>query len=209
MQKKNKYVRNLTIGAITGGLIAGGIQLALIDKKPFIRDFINTYGVTTDATIRTTDGLTRLNQTSDFLTSNEIEKMNELEVKSYTQVGDSYDVDLYGFTNGSLKDDEITIKQNEFENGNSLSAITNYDNYIEYQVENRELPDSYENILEEINIRNVDYNSVIKVRESRKTNIEDTAYWFLITVSGVLVGVLCERMINSIRNDLKIIKKLK
>ena len=135
--------------------------------------------------------------------------MNELEVKSYTQVGDSYDVDLYGFTNGSLKDDEITIKQNEFENGNSLSTITNYDNYNEYQVENRELPDSYENILEEINIRNVDYNSVIKVRESRKTNIEDTAYWFLITVSGVLVGVLCERMINSIRNDLKIIKKLK
>ena len=209
MQKNNKYVKNLTIGAVTGGLIAGGICFSLTGRKPFIRDYINTYRVTRDTTIRTIDGLTRLNQTSDFLTSNEIEKMNELEVKSYTQVGDSYDVDLYGFTNGSLKDDEITIKQNEFENGNSLSTITNYDNYIEYQVENRELPDSYENILEEINIRNVDYNSVIKVRESRKTNIEDTAYWFLITVSGVLVGVLCERMINSIRNDLKIIKKLK
>ena len=205
MKDKNKSFRNLTIGAVTGGLIVGGAVFA----KPFIRDYINTYMVTTDTTIRTTDGLTRLNQTSDFLTPNEIEKMNELEVKSYTQVGDSYDVDLYGFTNGSLKDDEITIKQNEFENGNSLSAITNYDNYIEYQVENRELPDSYENILEEINIRNVDYNSVIKVRESRKTNIEDTAYWFLITVSGVLVGVLYERMINSIRNDLKTIKKLK
>ena len=24
MQKKNKYVKNLTIGALTGGLIAGG-----------------------------------------------------------------------------------------------------------------------------------------------------------------------------------------
>ena len=209
MQKKNKYVKSLRIGAVTGGLICGGICISLTGRKPFIRDYINTYRVTRDTTIKTIDGLTRLNQTSDFLTSNEIEKMNELEVKSYTQVGDSYDVDLYGFTNGSLKDDEITIKQNEFENGNSLSTITNYDNYNEYQVENRELPDSYENILEEINIRNVDYNSVIKVRESRKTNIEDTAYWFLITVSGVLVGVLCERMINSIRNDLKIIKKLK
>ena len=209
MQKKNKYVKNLTIGAVTGSLIAGGIQLALIDKKPFIRDFINTYGVTTDATIRTTEGLTRISPTSEFLTTNEIEEMNELEIKSYTPSKDDYDIDLYGFANGSLTDEELTIKQNQFENGNSLSAITNYDNTDEYQVETRELPASYENILEEINIKTVNYDSVIKVRESRKTNIEDTAYWFLITVSGVLVGVLCERMINSIRNDLKIIKKLK
>ena len=109
MQRKNKYVRNLTIGAITGGLIAGGIQLALIDKKPFIRDFINTYGVTTDATIRTTEGLTRISPTSEFLTTNEIEEMNELEIKSYTPSKDDYDIDLYGFTNGSLTDEELTI----------------------------------------------------------------------------------------------------
>ena len=209
MQDKNKYVRNLTIGAVTGGLIVGGGTLVLNDSKPFIKDYIETYQVTTDDTIRTTEGLTRLNPTSEFLTSDEIEEMNELEVKSYTPSKDDYDVDVYGFTNGSLKDEEITTKQNQFENGNSLSAITSYDNTDEYQVETRELPASYENILEEISIKTVNYDSVIKVRESRESNIEDTAFWFLITVSGAVVGVLCERMINSIRNDLKIIKKLK
>ena len=209
MQDKNKYVRNLTIGAVTGGLIVGGGTLVLNDSKPFIKDYIETYQVTTDATIRTTEGLTRLNPTSEFLTSDEIEEMNELEVKSYTSSKGNYDVDLYGFTNGSLTDEETTTKQNQFENGNSLSAISNFDNSDDYQIEASELPASYENILEEISIKTVNYDSVIKERESRKTNIEDTAYWFLITVSGVLVGVLCERMINSIRNDLKIIKKLK
>ena len=109
MQEKNKYVRNLTIGAVTGGLIAGGIQLALIEKKPFIRDYINTYGVTTDTTIRTTEGLNRLNPTLQFLTEDELESMNELEVKSYAQAGDDYDVDLYGFTieRGMLTEDQI------------------------------------------------------------------------------------------------------
>ena len=135
MQGKNKYVRNLTIGAITGGLIAGGIQLALIEKKPFVRDYLESYQVTTDATIRTTEGLTRLNPTSQFLTEYELESMNELEVKSYAQAGDNYDVEAYGFSTGSLTDEEITTKQNQFENGNSLSAITNYDNTDEYQVE--------------------------------------------------------------------------
>lgn len=209
MKDKNKSFRNLTIGAVTGGLIMGGAIFALNDRKPFIRDYINTYGVTTDTTIRTTDGLTRLNPTSEFLTSNEIEEMNELEVKSYIQSKDGYDVDLYGFTNGILTDEEITTKQNQFENGNSLSAIANFNNTDDYKIEASELPASYENILEEISIKTVNYDSVIKVRESRESNIEDTAFWFLITVSGAVVGVLCERMINSIRNDLKIIKKLK
>ena len=36
MQGKNKYVRNLTIGAVTGGLILGGAVFALNDRKPFI-----------------------------------------------------------------------------------------------------------------------------------------------------------------------------
>ena len=54
MQGKNKYVRNLTIGAITGGLITGGIQLALIEKKPFVRDYLKSYQVTTDTTIKCT-----------------------------------------------------------------------------------------------------------------------------------------------------------
>lgn len=209
MKDKNKSFRNLTIGAVTGGLIMGGAIFALNDRKPFIRDYINTYGVTTDTTIRTTDGLTRLNPTSEFLTSNEIEEMNELEVKSYTPSKGNYDVDLYGFTNGSLTYEEITTKQNQFENGNSLSAIANFNNTDDYKIEASELPASYENILEEISIKTVNYDSVIKVRESRESNIEDTAFWFLITVSGAVVGVLCERMINSIRNDLKIIKKLK
>ena len=204
MQGKNKYVRNLTIGAVTGGLIVGGAVFALSDKKPFIRDYINTYGVTTDTTIRTTDGLTRLNPTSDFFTSNEIEEMNELEVKSYAQAGDDYDVDLYGFTNGSLTDEETTTKQNQFENGNSLSAIANFDNTDEYQVETRELPASYENILEEISIKTINYNSVIKVRESRETNIKDTTFWILMTAVGAYIGLMCGNAV-----DVVFSKKLK
>ena len=188
MQGKNKYVRNLTIGAVTGGLIVGGAVFALSDKKPFIRDYINTYGVTTDTTIRTTDGLTRLNPTSDFFTSNEIEEMNELEVKSYTPSRDIYDVDVYGFTNGSLTDEEITIKQNQFENGNSLLAINNFNDTDEYQIETSKLPASYENILEEISIKTINYNSVIKVRESRETNIKDTTFWILMTAGNSLVS---------------------
>ena len=204
MKGKNKSFRNLTIGAVTGGLIVGGAVFALSDKKPFIRDYINTYGVTTDTTIRTTDGLTRLNPTSEFLTSNEIEEMNELEVKSYAQAGDDYDVDLYGFTNGSLTDEETTTKQNQFENGNSLSAIANFDNTDEYQVETRELPASYENILEEISIKTINYNSVIKVRESRETNIKDTTFWILMTAVGAYIGLMCGNAV-----DVVFSKKLK
>ena len=200
MKDKNKSFRNLTIGAVTGGLIVGGAVFA----KPFIRDYINTYMVTTDTTIRTTDGLTRLNPTSEFLTSNEIEEMNELEVKSYAQAGDDYDVDLYGFTNGSLTDEETTTKQNQFENGNSLSAIANFDNTDEYQVETRELPASYENILEEISIKTINYNSVIKVRESRETNIKDTTFWILMTAVGAYIGLMCGNAV-----DVVFSKKLK
>lgn len=203
MQDKNKYVRNLTIGAVTGGLIVGGGTLVLNDSKPFIKDYIETYQVTTDATIRTTEGLTRLNPTSEFLTSDEIEEMNELEVKSYTPSKDDYDVDVYGFTNGSLTDEEIATKQNQFENGNSLSAITNYDNTDEYQVETRELPASYENILEEISIENVNYDSVITVRESNKVNMEDTAFWILITAVGAYMGLMCGNLVSELSSKVK------
>ena len=203
MQDKNKYVRNLTIGAVTGGLIVGGGTLVLNDSKPFIKDYIETYQVTTDATIRTTEGLTRLNPTSEFLTSDEIEEMNELEVKSYTPSKDDYDVEAYGFSNGSLTDEEITTKQNQFENGNSLSAITNYDNTDEYQVETRELPANYENILEEINIKTVNYDSVIKVRESRKTNMEDTTFWILITSVGAYIGLMCGNLVSELSSKVK------
>lgn len=203
MQGKNKYVRNLTIGAVTGGLIIGGLNLVLIDRKPFVRDYIENYQVTTDATIRTTEGLTRLNPTSQFLTEYELENMNELEVKSYIQAGDYYDVEAYGFSNGSLKDEEITTKQNQFENGNSLSAITNYDNTDEYQVETRELPANYENILEEINIKTVNYDSVIKVRESRKTNMEDTTFWILITAVGAFMGLICGNLVSELSSKVK------
>ena len=204
MKDKNKSFRNLTIGAVTGGLIMGGAIFALNDRKPFIRDYINTYGVTTDTTIKTTKGLTNLNQTSQFLTEYELESMNELEVKSYAQAGDDYDVDLYGFTNGSLTDEETTTKQNQFENGNSLSAIANFDNTDEYQVETRELPASYENILEEISIKTINYNSVIKVRESRETNIKDTTFWILMTAVGAYIGLMCGNAV-----DVVFSKKLK
>ena len=194
MQGKNKYVRNLTIGAVTGGLIIGGLNLVLIDRKPFVRDYIENYQVTTDATIRTTEGLTRLNPTSQFLTEYELENMNELEVKSYTQAGDNYDVETYGFSNGSLTDEEITTKQNQFENGNSLSTITNYDNHDEYQVEARELPDNYENILEEISIKTVNYDSVIMVRESSVDNIIDTGILMCLIGVGAVCGNECVRV---------------
>ncbi len=203
MQGKNKYVRNLTIGAVSGGLIVGGGTLALNDSKPFIKDYIETYQVTTDATIRTTEGLTRLNPTSEFLTSDEIEEMNKLEVKSYTQAGDNYDVELYGFTIGSLTDEEITTKQNQFENGNALLSISNYDNYDDYQVESRELPASYENILEEINIKTINYNSVITVRESNKVNMEDTAFWILITAVGAYMGLMYGNLVSELSSKVK------
>ena len=208
MKDKNKSIRNLTIGAVTGGLIVGGAVFALNDRKPFIRDYIDTYGVTTDTTIRTTEGLTRLNPTSQFLTANEIEEMNELEIKSYTPSKDGYDVDVYGFTNGSLTDEEITTKQNQFENGNSLSAIDNFDNTDEYQVETRELPASYENILEEISIKTINYNSVIKVRESRETNIKDTTFWILMTAVGSYIGLMCGNVVDVLFSK-KLKKKLK
>ena len=203
MQEKGKYVRNLTIGAVTGGLIIGGAVFALNDRKPFIRDYINTYDVTTDTTIRTIDGLTRLNPTSEFLTSNEIEEMNELEVKSYIPSNDDYDVDLYGFSNDSLTDEEITTKQNQFENGNSLSAINNFDNTADYKVEASELPASYENILEEINIKTVNYDSVIKVRESRESNIKDTTFWIIITAVGAYMGLMCGNLVSGLSSKVK------
>ena len=203
MQEKSKYIKNLTIGAVTGGLIVGGGTLVLNDSKPFIKDYIETYQVTTDATIRTTEGLTRLNPNSQFLTSDEIEEMKELEIKSYTQTKDNYDVDVYGFLNDSLTDEEIATKQNQFENGNSLSAITNYDNTDEYQVETRELPANYENILEEINIKTVNYDSVIKVRESRKTNMEDTTFWILITSVGAYIGLMCGNLVSELSSKVK------
>lgn len=203
MQEKGKYVRNLTIGAVTGGLIIGGAVFALNDRKPFIRDYINTYDVTTDTTIRTIDGLTRLNPTSEFLTSNEIEEMNELEVKNYIPSNDDYDVDLYGFSNDSLTDEEITTKQNQFENGNPLSAINNFDNTADYKVEASELPASYENILEEINIKTVNYDSVIKVRESRESNIKDTTFWIIITAVGAYMGLMCGNLVSELSSKVK------
>ena len=194
MQGKNKNIRNLTIGTVTGGLIVGGLQLALIDKKPFIRDYIEAYRVTTDTTIKTTEGLTNLNQTSQFLTEDELESMNGLEIKSYTQTKDNYDVEVYGFSDGSLTDEEIATKQNQFENGNSLSTITNYDNHDEYQVEARELPDNYENILEEISIKTVNYDSVIMVRESSVDNIIDTGILMCLIGVGAVCGNECVRV---------------
>ena len=204
MQKKNKYVKNLTIGAVTGGLIVGGIQLALIEKKPFVRDYLESYQVTTDTTIKTTEGLTRLKPSVQYLTADKIKDINQLEVKSYTQTKDSYDVDVYGFSNGSLTDKEITTKQNQFENGNALLSMSNYDNHDEYQVETRELPASYENILEEISIKTINYNSVIKVRESRETNIKDTTFWILMTAVGDYIGLMCGNAV-----DVVFSKKLK
>ncbi len=207
MKDKNKSIRNLTIGAVTGGLIVGGLNLALNDRKPFIREYIESYRVTTDTTISTTEGLTRLKQTIQYLTADKIKNINQLEVKSYIPSKDNYDVDVYGFLNDSLTDEEIATKQNQFENGNSLSAITNYDNTDEYQVETRELPASYENILEEISIKNVNYDSVITVRESNKVNMEDTSFWIIITAVGAYMGLMCGNLVSEL--DSKVNKKTK
>ena len=208
MKDKNKSIRNLTIGAVTGGLIVGGAVFALSNRKPFIRDHINTYQVTTDSTIRTAEGLTRLNPSIQYLTADKIKDINELEVKSYTQTGDNYDVEAYGFSNDSLTDEEITTKQNQFENGNALLSMSNYDNHDEYQVEAEELPAIYENILEEISIKTVNYDSVIKVKESRKTNMKDTTFWILITAVGAYIGLMCGNAVDVVFSK-KIKKKTK
>ena len=133
------------------------------------------------------------------------------EVKSYTQAGDNYDVETYGFSNGSLTDEEITTKQNQFENGNALLSISNCDNYDDYQVESRELPASYENILEEINIKTINYNSVITVRESNKVNMEDTKLWILFTATGAYMGLMCGILVYGLVDGLssKVKKKTK
>lgn len=196
MKDKNKSIRNLTIGAVTGGLIVGGLNLALNDRKPFIREYIESYRVTTDTTISTTEGLTRLKQTIQYLTADKIKNINQLEVKSYIPSKDNYDVEVYGFSNDSLTDKEITTKQNQFENGNALLSMSNYDNHDEYQVEARELPDSYENILEEINVKTINYDSVIMVKESRKTNIKDTTFWILMTAVGAYIGLMCANAVD-------------
>ena len=148
MQTINKLIRNLTIGTIAGGLIGGGAStFVLNNKKPFIRDLVPSYQVNTDTTIKTTDGIIKLKPSYDFSTEEQIENMNELEVKSYIPSKDNYDVEVYGFKNGSLTSDEKIKKQEQFENGNTLSTITNFDNHDEYQVEAKELPTSYKNIL--------------------------------------------------------------
>ena len=151
--------------------------------------------------------MTKLKQTTQYLTEEELKDTNELEVKSYTQAGDNYDVDVYGFSNGSLTDEEITTKQNQFENGNVLLAISKYENRDEYQVESRELPENYENILEEISIKTVNYDSVIKVRESNKANLGDTALWIFATALGSFYGYLLGGI--TYQSAKKKIKKLK
>ena len=203
MQEKSKYVRNLTIGAVTGGLILGGAFFVLNDRKPFIRDYIDSYKVTTDTTIGTTDGLVKLGQTTNYLTEDRLKDINGLEIKSYTQVEDNYDVEVYGFKNDSLTEEEIIRKKDLFEDGYSLSAIANYDNHDEYQVEAKELPADYKNVLEEINIKTVNYDSVIKVKESRETNIKETSFWILITACGALAGATCAKLIDSAIKDFK------
>ena len=188
MQEKSKYIKNLTIGAVTGGILLGGFTLVLSNNKPFIRDNVESYQVTTDTTISATDGFTKFMPTTKYLTRDEIRDLNELEIKSYTLFKDKYDVDVYGFTKGSLEDEEIITKQKQFESGNSLSAINNYDNYEEYQVEIKELPSSYKNILEEINIKTVNYDNVIMVRESSKSNAKYTVLWLGSIYIGFIAG---------------------
>lgn len=208
MQTINKLIRNLTIGTIAGGLIVGEAStFVLNNKKPFKRDLVPSYQVNTDTTIKTTDGIIKLKPSYDFSTEEQIENMNELEVKSYIPSKDNYDVEVYGFKNGSLTSDEKIKKQEQFENGNTLSTITNFDNHDEYQVEAKELPTSYKNILEEINIKTIDYDSVIKVRESRKDNLKDTTFWLLMTAVGSVIGFIGSNVVNELSYKVK--KKLK
>lgn len=188
MKDKNKSIRNLTIGAVTGGILLGGFTLVLSNNKPFIRDNIESYQVITDTTISTTDSCIKLKPTTEYMTRDETRDLNELEIKSYTLSKDKYEVNVYGFTKGRLAQEEIITKQKQFESGNSLSAINNYDNYDEYQVETRELPSSYKNILEEINIKTVNYDDVIMVRESSKSNAKYTTLWFGSIFIGSIAG---------------------
>ena len=88
-----------------------------------------------------------------------------------------------------------------------MLAISKYENRDEYQVESRELPENYENILEEISIKTVNYDSVIKVRESNKANLGDTALWIFATALGSFYGYLLGGI--TYQSAKKKIKKLK
>ena len=47
------------------------------------------------------------------------------------------------------------------------------------------------------------YDSVIKVRESRKTNMEDTTFWILITSVGAYIGLMCGNLVSELSSKVK------
>ena len=56
---------------------------------------------------------------------------------------------------------------------------------------------------EEISIENVNYDSVITVRESNKVNMEDTAFWILITAVGAYMGLMCGNLVSELSSKVK------
>ena len=90
MKLNNKKIRNFTIGAVTGGLIAGGITLAigatLEDKQtPFKIDQHKAYKVTTEKLLSTnnSDEITTLKEPDEYLTKSELESTDVLEFHKY------------------------------------------------------------------------------------------------------------------------------
>ena len=192
MKVNSKSIRNITISAITGGLIVGGASFTLSqklkNKVPFKVDFIESYQVTTDKILLTGDGYKKLNPTHQYLSAEKLEDINELELKNYISSGENYDIEVYGFTNGSLTEEEKLQKQNQFENGRSLSVISDY-NYSD-KIENKNLPLNYENILEELEINTIDYENIIMTKESNESNFNDTITWLAATGMGTLTGII-------------------
>lgn len=204
MKLNNKKIRNFTIGAVTGGLIAGGITLAigatLEDKQtPFKIDQHKAYKVTTEKLLSTnnSDEITTLKEPDEYLTKSELESTDVLEFHKYNlwdyndDLNGKYytnDVESYDFSYDSITDGEINQKIELFEVGDYLSVISSHDSYAPYREEVKEVLSEYEDIKAELVIKTIDYDDVIMVDESKFENAGYTFSWSVLTLTSIISG---------------------
>jgi len=224
MKINNKSIRNFTIGAVTGGLIAGGITLAIganqEDKQtPFKIDQHKAYKVTTEKLLSTnnSDEITTLKEPDEYLTKSELESTDVLEFHKYNlwdyndNLNGKYytnDVESYDFSYDSITEGEINQKIELFEVGDYLSVISSHDSYVPYREEVKEVPSEYEDIKAELVIKTVDYDDVIMVDESKYENQGYTFLWSEATIASIITSGICSYAIgNSIPKRKKLSRK--
>ena len=181
MKLNNKKIRNFTIGAVTGGLIAGGITLAI--------------GATLED--KQTPFKIALKEPDEYLTKSELESTDVLEFHKYNlwdyndDLNGKYytnDVESYDFSYDSITDGEINQKIELFEVGDYLSVISSHDSYAPYREEVKEVPLGYEDIKAELVIKTIDYNDAIMVDESKCENAGYTFSWSVLTLTSIISG---------------------